>query len=58
MNSPDDLVSLFLLTPEGTSNFVNKKRQVTVIESAEVENERQKLLNKIFCKLKDLEDEK
>jgi hypothetical protein len=29
-----------------------------VIESAEVENERQKLLNKIFNKLRDLEEEK
>lgn len=42
----------------GTSNFVNRKRQINVIESVEQENERQKLLYKVFGKLKDLEDER
>jgi len=42
----------------GTSNFVNRKRNVTIIESVEQENERQKLLCKLFNKLKDLEDER
>jgi hypothetical protein len=31
---------------------------VTIVESVEQENERQKLLNKLFAKLKELEDEK
>mmetsp|Transcript_15281 Transcript_15281/g.20773 ORF Transcript_15281/g.20773 Transcript_15281/m.20773 type:complete len:141 (+) Transcript_15281:276-698(+) len=42
----------------GTANFVNRKRAVTVVESVEQENERQKLLFKLFCKLKELEDER
>ena len=42
----------------GTANFVNRKRAVTVVESVEQENERQKLLNKLFAKLKELEDER
>jgi hypothetical protein len=42
----------------GTSNFVNRKRQINVVESVEQENERQKLLSKVFGKLKDLEDER
>jgi hypothetical protein len=36
---------------------VNRKRAITVIESAENENERQKLLLKVFQKCKDIEDE-
>lgn len=32
----------------GTSNFVNKKRAVTVIETALAEDERQKQLLKVF----------
>ena len=43
---------------KGTSNFVNKKRTVNIIESAEIENERQKLLCKILNKLKEMEEEK
>ena len=42
----------------GTANFVNRKRAVTTVESVEQENERQKLLNKLFQKLKELEDER
>jgi hypothetical protein len=42
----------------GTSNFVNRKRAITVIESAELENERQKQLWKIFTKLRDLDEER
>lgn len=42
----------------GTANFVNRKRAVTVVESVEQENERQKLLYKLFAKLKELEDER
>lgn len=41
----------------GTSNFVNRKRAITVIESADNENERQKLLLKVLQKCKDIEDE-
>lgn len=37
---------------------MNKKRTITVVESVEQENERQKLLHKLFAKLKELEDEK
>jgi len=42
----------------GTSNFVNKNRAVTIIESAVAEDERQKQLFKIFNKLKEIEDER
>ncbi len=42
----------------GTSNFVNKNRAITVIETAVMEDERQKQLLKIFTKLKDLEDDR
>ncbi len=42
----------------GTSNFVNRKRAVTIVESVEQENERQKLLHKLFSKLKELEEER
>lgn len=42
----------------GTSNFVNKNREITVIETADIEDERQKQLLKIFSKLKDLEDDR
>ena len=37
---------------------MNRKRAVTVVESVEQENERQKLLFKLFSKLKELEDER
>ena len=37
---------------------MNKKRTVNIIESAEIENERQKLLYKILTKLKEMEEEK
>ena len=42
----------------GTSNFVNQKRAITVIESAVQEDERQKQLFKIFLKLKEIEEER
>lgn len=42
----------------GTSNFVNKNRAITVIETAVQEDERQKQLLKIFNKVKEIEDEK
>lgn len=42
----------------GTSNFVNKKRTFTIPESFYEEEERQRNLNKIFMKLKDIEDDK
>lgn len=42
----------------GTANFVNRRRTVNVIETVEAENERQKLLQKLFVKLKELEDER
>lgn len=58
-NYPVDLVSPTNYNQrKGTSNFVNRKRAITVIETAEIENERQKLLLKIFQKVKDIEDEK
>ena len=37
---------------------MNRKRAVTTVESVEQENERQKLLSKLFHRLKDLEDER
>ena len=37
---------------------MNRKRAVTIVESVEQENERQKLLHKLFIKLKELEDER
>jgi hypothetical protein len=42
----------------GTSNFVNRKRSVTLVESVLQEDERQKQLWKIFTKLKEMEDER
>ena len=42
----------------GTSNFVNPKRAVTVIESALQEDERQKTLLKVFNRLFELEEER
>ena len=39
---------IFFFNSIGTSNFVNKKRAVTIVESVEQENERQKLLYKLF----------
>lgn len=42
----------------GTQNFVNRKRQITVIESAQIEDERQKQLWKIFSKIRELDDER
>ena len=42
----------------GTSNFVNKNRAITVIDSAVTEDERQKQLMKIFNKLRDLDDDR
>jgi hypothetical protein len=42
----------------GTSNFVNRKRSVTAVESVLNENERQKQLLKIFTKLKDMEEDR
>ena len=41
----------------GTSNFVNRKRMFTISESSIQEDERQRQLGKVMCKLKDLEDE-
>lgn len=41
----------------GTSNFVNRKRTFTVSEASIQEEERQKQLGKVMCKLKDIEDE-
>ena len=41
----------------GTSNFVNRKRTFTVSDGAVQEEERQRQLGKVMCKLKDLEDE-
>ena len=52
------LSNYLILLYSGTSNFVNRKRTVNIIESVEQENERQKLLFKIFSKLKELEDER
>jgi hypothetical protein len=37
---------------------VNKNRAITVIETAVIEDERQKQLYKIFNKLKELEDDR
>ena len=42
----------------GTSNFVNKNRAITVIETAVIEDERQKQLYEIFNKLKELEEDR
>ena len=42
----------------GTSNFVNKKRTFHIPESYYEEEERQRQLAKVFCKLRDLEDDK
>jgi hypothetical protein len=42
----------------GTSNFVNKKRTFVLPEVYYEEEERQRQLNKIFLKLKDLEEDK
>ena len=42
----------------GTSNFVNKNRAITVIETAVAEDDRQKLLLKIFSKLKEIDEDR
>ena len=42
----------------GPSNFVNRKRSVTLVESVVCEDERQKQLWKIFSKLKEMEEER
>ena len=41
----------------GTSNFVNKKRTFVIPDSFVEEEERQRTINKIFTKLKDLEED-
>ena len=42
------LLCVTLMPYLGTANFVNRKRAVTICESVEQENERQKLLYKLF----------
>ena len=42
----------------GTSNFVNRKRTFHIPETFLEEEERQRNLNKIFTKLKDIEEDK
>lgn len=41
----------------GTSNFVNRKRMISISENSISEEERQRQMSKVMIKLKDLEDE-
>jgi hypothetical protein len=42
----------------GTSNFVNKKRTFTIPETFYEEEERQRQLDQIFGKIKDIEEDR
>jgi len=42
----------------GTSNFVNRKRAITVIDTAVIEDERQKQILKIFNRIKEIEEDR
>ena len=42
----------------GTSNFVNRKRAITVIDTAVTEDERQKQLARLFAKVKEIDDDR